>query len=122
MGCCQARASKMQENFFTIGLCYIQQSERQFDECPLDKIVYRYFQRYCQHGKEQQLDVQSVYMLEGEEPYKEMSEKEAVVAYTKVLNQIINSLQTYSDKLKVEMEEASKGENKFVLVGQKYTS
>ena len=79
----------MQDNFFTIGLCYIQQSERQFDECPLDKIVYRYFQRYSQHNKDMQLDVASIYMLEGEEP---KDQKDKVFAYTKILNQITNSL------------------------------
>jgi len=32
----------MEEDFFTIGLCFIEEGTRQFDNCPYDKITYRY--------------------------------------------------------------------------------
>ena len=42
MGCCQARPPKMEEDFYTIGLCFIEKGSSKFDACPYDKIVYRY--------------------------------------------------------------------------------
>ena len=42
MGCCQARSPKMEEDFFTIGLCFIEKGTSKFDQCPYDKLVYRY--------------------------------------------------------------------------------
>jgi len=54
-------------------------------------------------------------MLEGDQVPN--LQKNAVFAYTKILNQITNSLQVYSDKLKFEIEEATKVEDKLLLVG-----
>ena len=35
----------MEEDFYTIGLCFIEKGTSKFDNCPYDKIVYRYMQQ-----------------------------------------------------------------------------
>jgi len=42
MGCSQARSLKMEEDFYTISLCFIEKGTSKYDHCPYDKIVYRY--------------------------------------------------------------------------------
>ena len=55
MGCCQARSPKMEEDFYSIGLCFIEEGTRTFDNSPYDKIFLRYMQKNYPH--EQPIDL-----------------------------------------------------------------
>ena len=61
MGCCQARTPKLEENFFTVGLCFIQENESQFDRCPVDKVTYRFFQKYSKFDTD--LNIEDAYLI-----------------------------------------------------------
>ena len=43
MGCCEARGLKMEDDFHTISLSFVDQSSKQFDHCPIDKISLQFF-------------------------------------------------------------------------------
>ena len=43
MGCCYAtRSNNAEEDFYTIGLNFIEEGTKQFDNCPLDKMIVKY--------------------------------------------------------------------------------
>lgn len=44
MGCCEARGLKMQEDFFTNSMNFIDSSSHQYDDCPIDKINLKFFE------------------------------------------------------------------------------
>ena len=44
MGCCQMRNMKMDEDFNTVQICFVENNTQQTSS-PVDKIVYRYINK-----------------------------------------------------------------------------
>lgn len=45
MGCCEARGLKMEDDFHTISMSFVDQSSKSFDECPVDKLSLLFFRQ-----------------------------------------------------------------------------
>jgi hypothetical protein len=121
MGCCQARPSKMEENFFTIGLCFLFTTEMQIQFKDIDKMTLRYFERHQGIPKDKWVEALEQFYL-GEATMSD-DDRQYLLKLTKVLNKITGSLESYHTKITLELEEAKRtGSNKKLQVGKKYTS
>ena len=105
MGCCEARCLNLEQDFYTIGLCFIESNQRQFDDCPSDKIALKFPQI--------KVDAQSLFLDQKwalDNPHMR-SELEHL---------ILTPLNKYRAKLLENYEDQELGEHKIILIGKKY--
>jgi hypothetical protein len=105
MGCCEARCLNLEQDFFTVGLCFIESNQRQFDDCSSDKIALMF----------PKIEVDSTTLFLDQ---KWVLDNQRIRSELETM--LLSPLHKYRAKLLENYEDQELGEHKITMIGKKY--